>query len=49
MPPLPCVHCGVPVVLRVGDVPICDDCYPLRGACCQEWESEDNTAAQADS
>ncbi len=35
--PVPCIHCGVPVASRVGGVPICDECYPVRGACCQEF------------
>src|SRR5690606_26182176 len=33
----PCIHCGVPVAQRIGGVPICDACYPIRGACCQEF------------
>ncbi len=33
----PCIHCGVPVTQRIGGVPICDACYPIRGACCQEF------------
>ncbi|WP_221031286.1 hypothetical protein [Actomonas aquatica] len=39
--PAPCVHCGIPVTTRIADLPVCDACYTVRGACCQEFGEED--------
>jgi hypothetical protein len=41
------MHCGIPVTTRVGDEPICDDCYTVRGACCQEFDGNDLSATNA--
>ncbi len=32
--PLTCIHCGQPTEHLVGEVSICEACYPLAGACC---------------
>lgn len=38
--PVECVHCGAPVAQRIGGIPICDNCYTIRGSCCHEFEED---------
>lgn len=40
-----CAHCGVPVTQRIGGVPICDNCYTIRGSCCHEFEEDSGFAS----
>ncbi len=36
-----CVRCGLQTDKFIGDVPICDGCYQIRGSCCPEFGEDD--------
>jgi len=36
-----CVRCGQPTDKKVGGLPLCDDCYAIRGSCCPEFGPDD--------
>ncbi len=40
-PEAPCVRCGLPTDKFIGDIPICDECYQIRGSCCPEFGEDD--------
>ena len=37
----PCVRCWLPTAKFMGDIPICDQCYRIRGSCCPEFGEDD--------
>jgi len=46
--PRPCIRCGEPTTERLGDTPICRDCYDIRSSCCQEFGGDDMTCPDGD-
>lgn len=43
--PVPCQRCGLPIEPKPDYPPVCDDCYPIYGACCNEWGNDDDSAS----
>jgi hypothetical protein len=36
-----CERCGVPDAIQFGDHWVCEECYGVRGSCCQEFGADD--------
>ncbi|MBT5168965.1 MAG: hypothetical protein HOL92_10895 [Opitutales bacterium] len=37
-----CQRCGAPIEFQADYPPVCDECYPIYGSCCNEWGNADN-------